>query len=138
VVQPLRLADGRHVLVNRGWAPAGATRAQLPEVRTPGGVVSLEGLRMDHLPRAYEPAGTKREGTVWQNITVKEFAAWSGLALEPYVIEQHSALDDGLLRDWPRADAGVEKHESYALQWYSLAALSIGLLLVLGFRREKS
>ena len=107
VVQPLRLGDGRHVLVNRGWAPAGATRAQLPEVRTPGGEVSLEGLRMDHLPRAYEPAGTKREGKVWQNVEIKEFAAWSGLALEPYVIEQHSALEDGLVRDWPRADAGV-------------------------------
>jgi surfeit locus 1 family protein len=138
VVQPLRLGDGRHVLVNRGWAPAGATRAQLPEVRTPGGEVSLEGLRMDHLPRAYETAGTKHEGRVWQNIPIKEFAAWSGLALEPYVIEQHSALDDGLVRDWPRADAGVAMHESYALQWYSLAALSIVLLFAVNVRRDKS
>ena len=138
VVQPLRLADGKHVLVNRGWAPAGATRAQLPEVRTPGGEVSLEGLRMDHLPRAYEPAGTKREGKVWQNVAIKEFAAWSGLALEPYVIEQHSGLDDGLVRDWSRPDAGVEKNESYALQWYSLAVLSIVLFLVLNVRRARS
>ena len=138
VVQPLRLADGKHVLVNRGWAPAGATRAQLPEVRTPGGEVSLEGLRMDHLPRAYEPAGTKREGKVWQNIPIREFAAWSGLALEAYVIEQHSELDDGLVRDWSRPEAGVEKHESYALQWYSLAVLSIVLFLVLNVRRAKS
>jgi cytochrome oxidase assembly protein ShyY1 len=45
------------------------------------------------------------------------------------VIEQHSGLDDGLVRDWSRPDAGVEKHESYALQWYSLAVLSIVLLL---------
>ena len=64
----------------------------------------------------------KPEGKVWQNVTLERFAAWSGLALEPYVVEQHSSLDDGLLRDWPRADAGVEVHESYALQWYSLAA----------------
>ena len=137
VVQPLRLAPGRHVLVNRGWVPAGATRAQLPEPRTPEGEVSLQGLRMDHLPRAYEPAGTKREGRVWQNIPLEEFAAWSGLAVAPYVFEQHSALDDGLVRDWPRADAGVEKHDSYALQWYSLAVLSIVLFLALNIKRGK-
>jgi cytochrome oxidase assembly protein ShyY1 len=29
----------------------------------------------------------------------------------------------------------VEKHESYALQWYSLAALAVVLLLVLSIRR---
>jgi surfeit locus 1 family protein len=52
VVQPLRVAGGKHVLVNRGWTPAAATRAQLPELRTPAGAVSLQGIRLDHLPRA--------------------------------------------------------------------------------------
>ena len=134
VVQPLRLADGRHVLVNRGWLPAPATREQLPTVRTPGGEVSLQGARLDHFPRALEAAAIKRRGKVWQNVSVGDFAAWSGLALEPTVIVQHSALDDGLVRDWPRPDAGAEKHESYALQWYSLAALSLVLLLVLNLK----
>ncbi|HUN67984.1 MAG TPA: SURF1 family protein [Burkholderiales bacterium] len=136
VVQPLRLADGRHVLVNRGWAPAGASRAQLPVVRTPAAEINLSGLRLEHFAQAYEPAAAKPEGKVWQNITVERFAAWSGLALEPWVIEQHSPLDDGLVRDWPRPDLGVEMHESYALQWYSLAALSVILLLALNIRRD--
>ena len=137
VVQPLRLAQGTHVLVNRGWIAAGASRAQLPEVRTPAGEISVTGLRLEHFARAYEPAAAKPEGKVWQNAAIGQFAAWSGLALEPWVIEQHSALEDGLVRDWPPADAGVAMHESYALQWYSLAALSIVLLFGLNFRREK-
>lgn len=135
VVQPLRLADGKLVLVNRGWIAAGATRAQLPEVRTPAGQVSLQGLRLARFPQAYAPAEAKPEGPVWQNVTPARYTAASGLALEPWVFEQHSALDDGLARDWPRADAGVEKHESYALQWYSLAALSLALFFVLSFRK---
>ena len=138
VVQPLRMADGRQVLVKRGWLPAGATRAQLPAVRTPAGPVSLEGLRLDRLPRAFEPAGAKREGTVWQNASIDEVAAWSGLALERWLLEQHSGLEDGLVRDWPRAGAGVEIHQSYALQWYSLAVLSVVLFFVLNIKREKS
>jgi len=137
VVQPLRLADGKRVLVNRGWLAAGASRAQLPFVRTPPGEVALQGVRLDHFPRALEPAGTKRAGPVWQNVTVGEFAAWSGLALEPTVFEQHSALDDGLVREWPRPDAGVEKHESYALQWYSLAALSLILFIALNLKIDR-
>jgi surfeit locus 1 family protein len=137
VVQPLRLVGGKQVLVNRGWTAAGATREQLPKVRTPAGVVALQGVRLDHFARAFEPAGTKRSGTVWQNASVEEFAAWSGLALEPWVFEQHSALDDGLARDWPRPDAGVAMHESYALQWYSLAALSLVLFIGLNVKIDK-
>lgn len=141
VVQPLRIADGnagnkRHVLVNRGWVAAGPRREDLPEIRTPAGEVALQGVRLLRMPHAYEPAGTKHAGRVWQNVTVERFAAWSGLAPESWVIEQHSALDDGLVRDWPRPDLGVEKHEAYALQWYSLAALCVILLVVLGFRRD--
>ena len=137
VVQPLRLADGRRVLVNRGWLAAGATRAQLPAARTPEGEVTLQGVRLDHFPRALVLAGTKRAGPVWQNVTVEEFAAWSGFALESTVFEQHSALDDGLVRDWPRPDAGVQMHESYALQWYSLAAFSLVLFFALNLKIDK-
>lgn len=137
VVQPLRLGDGRHVLVNRGWVAAGATRAQLPAIRTPAGEISLSGLRLQRFAHAYEPAGAAAEGTVWQNVTQERFSVWSGLALEPWVLEQHSDLDDGLARDWPRADAGAAMHESYALQWYSLAALSLILFLALNLKRDK-
>lgn len=142
VVQPLRIAGGnagnkRHVLVNRGWAAAGPRREDLPEIRTPAGEVALQGVRLVRMPRAYEPAGTKHAGRVWQNVAIDEFSAWSGLELEPYAIEQHSPLADGLVRDWPRPDLGVEMHQSYALQWYSLAALAVVLLFVLNFRREK-
>lgn len=137
VVQPLRLAGGAHVLVNRGWVLAGPSRERLPEVRTPAGDVALSGVRLQRFAQAYAPDGAKPQGKVWQNLTLEHFSAWSGLRLEPYVIEQHSVLDDGLVRDWPRAASGAEKNESYALQWYSLAVLSLVLFLVLNLKIEK-
>lgn len=138
VVQPLRLAggDGLHVLVNRGWAAAPARREQLPEVRTPAGAQAVEGRSLERLPRAFEPAGRKGGGRVRQNLSIEEFRTETGLALQPFVIEQHSPADDGLVRDWPRPDAGIDKHESYALQWYSLAGLAVVLFVVLSFRRR--
>ena len=140
IVQPLRLADGRRVLVNRGWIAATESRERLPEVRTPAGAVQIAGVRLEHFAQALAPGAAQEEGRVWQNVTVERFARWSGLALEPWVLEQHSALDDGLEHDWPAVGLSAEVNESYALQWYSLAALSVllffGLNLKIGKRNS--
>jgi surfeit locus 1 family protein len=138
VVQPLRGRDGRNVLVLRGWSAVAA----LPP--TPAGEVILEGVQRERLPRAYE-TGEGASGNVRQNITVGEFGAWSGLAMAPHVVEQRSALvvtrppapPDGLARDWPAAEFGAEKNEAYALQWYSLAGLSLILFFALNLKIEK-
>ena len=135
VVMPLRLAAGMHVLVNRGWIAAGATRSELPEIETFKGEISVQGVMRDHLPRVLQP-GRPQRGKVRQTLTVEDFAAETGLTMLPFIIEQHSAADDGLRRDWPRAGAGAEKNEMYALQWYSLAALALVLVLVLSFRKK--
>jgi len=132
VITPLRL-NGLHVLVNRGWVAAGRTRDDLPQVPALPGVVRIEGVALARLPQALS-AG-EAQGKVRQNVDVESFASETGLRLQPVVIEQHSAAGDGLLREWPRPDAGVEKHQSYALQWYSLAVLSVVLLVVLSIRR---
>jgi surfeit locus 1 family protein len=133
VLTPLRM-DGMHVLVNRGWVAAGRRREQLPDIRASEGEVRVEGLALARLPRVLE-AGPAQVGKVRQNVEIEDFAKETGLQLHPIVIEQHSPADDGLLREWPRPDAGTEKHMSYALQWYSLAVLAVVLLVVLSIRR---
>lgn len=143
VVQPLRVAgSGTHVLVLRGWIAAPPRRDRLPEIITPAGSVRVEGIALERLPQYLEPHGAAaacRPGTepcLWQNLKIDAFATWAGIALAPVMIEQGSELPDGLGRDWERAEAGFRKNEMYALQWYSLAALSLILFVVLSFRRE--
>lgn len=134
VVTPLRISGaGDHVLVNRGWVAAPRTRDRLPEIRTPAAEVRIDGFALARLPRLLERDGAR--GRVRQTLDVPAFAAETGLKLQARIIEQHSALDDGLLREWPRPESGIEKHESYALQWYSLAALAAALGLVFSFRK---
>ena len=132
---PLKLrGSSSHVLVNRGWVEAGKSREALPEVSTPAGEVRVEGLALDRLPKVLVLEDPK--GKLRQSVDVDAYAAETGLRLEPRVIEQHSDLPDGLARDWLPRGAGVEKHEGYALQWYSLAALAVILLVVLSFRKN--
>ncbi len=136
VVTPLRLAGSDvHVLVNRGWVQAPPTRDVLPEVRTPAGEVRIEGVALEHLPRLLN-VDPNEKGRVRQSLQLPAFAMETGLRLEPRIIEQHSPTDDGLLREWPRPGLGVEKNESYALQWYSFAALAVILALVFSFRKN--
>jgi surfeit locus 1 family protein len=137
VVTPLKLRGSlSHVLVNRGWVEAASTRDTLPEVPTPGGAVRIEGLSLDRLPRSLQ-LKEEAKSRVRQNLDVDAYSAETGLRLQPRVIEQHSNTPDGLARDWPPHDAGIEKHEGYALQWYALAALAVVLAVVFSFRRSE-
>ena len=105
----------------------------MPVVRTPAGDVRIDGIALERIPHAL--AAGESKGRVRQNLDIGAFAGETGLKLEAFVIEQHSDTDDGLTRDWPRPDLGIEKHESYSLQWYSFAALAVLLALVFSFRR---
>ena len=128
VLTPLRTSNSEwHLLVNRGWAEA-------PKAPTPTGEVRIEGIALERLPRMLQ-LKEDPQSRVRQNLNLDAYAAQTGLRLHPIVIEQHSDTGDGLARDWPRPDAGIEKHQSYALQWYSLAALAVALALVFSFRR---
>ena len=131
VITPLRRTGApSYVLVNRGWVEA----ARLAEVKTPAGELTIEGVALARLSHALETGG-RQSGAVRQNLDVAAYAAESGLALEPLVIEQHSDDGDGLVREWPRRDLGVEQHEAYAVQWYCFAVLAALLFIGLSFKR---
>jgi len=132
VVTPFRLDDASVVLVARGWLERGAK-----EPPAPGGRVHIEGVALARLPQALR-AGDEAGARIRQNLTVADFARETGLALHPFIVEQHSDSGDGLARDWPRPDAGAEKNEAYSLQWYSLAALAVVLVVVLSFRKREA
>ena len=139
VVTPLVLADGRAALVNRGWTPQGASRAALPRVDPPAGPVSVHGRVAIPAAGALELSQDTASGPVWQNVDPARFAAATGLAVMPVMIEATMAPSpgDGLVRDWPAPDFGIDRHRIYMLQWYAFAALAIVLWVVLNLRRAR-
>lgn len=138
LVTPLRLADGAVVLVNRGFARRDPRdRTRLPAVERPEGEVTVDGLAMAHTARVLQlgenaPAGSGP--VVWQNLDYESFERASGLSVARWVVQQTNGADDGLLRNWPRFSAGVDKHYGYALQWFALAALITALTAFFGLR----
>jgi surfeit locus 1 family protein len=139
VVTPLRLADGRAVLVDRGFIAGGPTRAVLPEVPPPAGPVTVRG-RIDIPARKYFELGDGNAptGPIWEHLDPGRFAQATGIVVLPMVIEALDAATGGtLVQDWPLPDAGIDMHLGYMVQWYTFAAMAAGLWVWFTFRPRK-
>ena len=139
VVMPLEVgkagAAPRYVLVNRGWIAGSPERGTAPKVITPAGTVEVTGTAVVPTKRFLELSADVTEGSVWQNLTLERYRAAVPLALQPVVLQQESALDDGLVREWDAPNLGVDKHYGYAFQWLALGATLLVFYLVTHVRR---
>jgi surfeit locus 1 family protein len=137
VVMPLNVGADRYVLVNRGWIAGLPDRSRVPEVRTPREAVTVRGIAAVPGKRIFELSTEVIEGQVWQNLTIERYRKAMPIAVQPFVIQQESALDDGLVREWPAADYGIDRHYGYAFQWFALAATIAVFYTVTHVRKRK-
>ena len=130
VLTPFVLEDaGGVIVVQRGWVPRNfESRTRLPTVDTPVGRVEIEGRIAPPPAKLYELSGAPL-GAIRQNLDLTQFQAESGLPLLPITLLQTGAASEGLLREWPSVNVGVDKHYGYAFQWFGLCALTVGLYL---------
>jgi surfeit locus 1 family protein len=119
-------AGGPRVLVLRGWIGRDpADRNRRPELLTPTGLVSIEGLVVTKLAQSLqlsEPMQPNSKQWQWQYFDLQMYAKWLAQPVEPFILRQMSPIDDRLIREWTHPADGVDKHRAYALQWYSMAA----------------
>ncbi len=138
VLTPLRL-DGAdmHVLVDRGWVPAGAGRAP-PPVTPPAGRVVITGVAVDAPARVFtlgDPVAILPNAAVWQQLDFPRLRATFGRPLQPVVVRLDPAAEHGYLREWPRADERSLRHLGYAWQWFGFALAVPAIWLVMVFRK---
>lgn len=141
VIMPFKLQDRpKYVLVARGWIPRNAQdRTAIKHFETPLGIVQIEGMikaNSGHVLQLGQNAPLKPH-VLNQNVEVGAFIKASHLPTYSFIVEQTSATKDGLLRDWPRASMGSERHRGYAFQWLALAAMALVFFLVTGFRHGR-
>lgn len=125
VLTPLLGADGRAVLVQRGWVPRDPQdRTRVPALPLSEQEVTIAGSIAPPPPRLYEfEAG--EGGRIRQNLDLDAFARETGLRLAPLTVLQSdapSASESPLRRESPAPGSGVAKHHGYAFQWFGLSA----------------
>lgn len=144
VLTPLRRADGRVLLIDRGWVPFTGSRARLPDVSlAPPGPLTLSGRAAD-LPSAGLSSGRAAPAAAdpWPKVTsfprLAELAAALGTPLEPRILLLDPGAPFGLVRDWQPPGLPPLRHLSYALQWWCFAALAVALWTIFAIRRARA
>jgi surfeit locus 1 family protein len=142
VLTPLLLADGRTLLVNRGWVPLSASRRDPPRVALDQAVgeVSLAG-KLDALPVPGIALGhlAPDENAPWPRLTsfpnMADLAAALKRPLEARQLLLNADQPFGYVRDWHPTGLGPERHIAYAVQWWGFAVLAVGLYARLNWHR---
>lgn len=118
-----------YIPVNLGWIKAPRLRSDLPAVSLPENTVKIEGL-VQH-PEHNVFIGNERERPLgeWPQRVVefipKPIANTYNIELAPYVVLLSAKQGFGYSRQWQPNVMPPEKHQAYALQWFSLAIVAL-------------
>ncbi len=130
VLTPLELADGRLVLVRRGWVPSQLSEPPVAEASPPDGEVVVEGVLERPVSQPSFGARDPAEGRlkrVFHADTARIDEQVAG-ELFPMVVrlERQDPPTEG---PWPavldRPERSEANHLSYAVQWHSFAVLAL-------------
>lgn len=134
VLTPLRLPDGSHVVVNRGWIAGTRKRDSIPPAPPAAGQVHVVGALNTAPPSFLALGNANAAGRVWQNLNLTEYARAHRIDVAPLVIDMWLTPADGLVRDWPAPAFGRDTNISYMWQWWSFGAIAFVFWIVLGLR----
>ena len=141
LITPFQLADGRVILVDRGWMPEDLLPPNVPNGLRPEGVVTLEGIarwRGDDNRPWMTPADTPQQRR-WYGWDKPSIQAATGRPIVPVVLVlERSEGPAGLPRAEPVLIDFPNDHLSYALTWYGLAVVLLVIYILFSFTTSGS
>lgn len=135
VITPFLLSDQRHIIwVNRGWIAGFDDHQKLPTITTSAAEQAIHGLFWHQTKVGFR---LDKASQHWQSVQpVLDFAYLRQHV--PYIfpdviLKLDPAVSGGYVRNWEVPAGQVEKHFSYAYQWFgfAVASLMIGLTQML-------
>jgi cytochrome oxidase assembly protein ShyY1 len=125
--------SGGAVLVNRGWIAGDSARLSLPEVPQVAGQLALTGQVYISPGAPYLLAEQQLEPgwpKVIQAVEMDKLVPAVGGVVFPYSIRLEADQPGALTTDWQVVNVSPEKHQGYALQWFTMAAVLLVFYLL--------
>ena len=135
VLTPLKIDGSPHaVLVNRGWIPMVNRLVVNSDLSIPHPRVRITGIVNRFPGVGYKLDGAEVPSEGWpgliQLVDAEYLSRVLGYPLLPFQVLLDPDLHPGFSREWNlTVSIGPEKHIAYAVQWFALAAVFIGMLL---------
>ncbi len=142
VITPLALSGGGWLLVNRGWVPAGASRADRPDIAVAADLRTVHG-RVDRLPSAGIHMGHPAPlvppfpvvATFPNAEDVRRLLGERDWAPAAELLLLDAGDADGYRRLWTPPGFPPMRHLAYAVQWFGLAGALGVIYVVTNLRR---
>jgi len=141
VISPFLINGGQIILIDRGWVAADSSRHHLPHIDTPEHLLTLSG-------SAYYPSsksliiGPEFEKdtpliTVIEHLNLVLISDFLHKSVNPFIIRMAPELPYGYNRTWIAVSMPPERHLGYALQWFTMAIITVILLVSLNIKTTK-
>lgn len=126
VLTPFELSDGSIVIINRGWVPLDADQVPLSGFPPPSGMVDMIGLVRLTEVRSLGPVDPEGDIHIFSRVDLDRLSRLYDSSLAPVWLQ---TLDTGeRVLPEPLEPLAVDDpgpHLSYAVQWFSFAAISV-------------
>ncbi|MAA75814.1 MAG: hypothetical protein CMN28_14030 [Salinisphaeraceae bacterium] len=137
---PLSLADGRLLMVNRGWIPGARDRQNLPSPTAEPEARVVTGYLRDWPEPGLRLAAQPCEQTGWPRVV--NYPRFSEVACQ-----YEAPVVDGLLllgpdqpagftRNWSYVEMSPTRHYGYAVQWFGLAIALSAIFLIMNGKKD--
>ncbi len=139
IVAPFKLADGRTILVNRGWVPGAKKEAESRPETAVSGKATLNGILRTGAERSYFTPPNQPRKNLWFGRDVAQMAATAEIDPEKLVPAMLDLTGEQDIKHLPIPSDGTIRlrndHLSYILTWYGIAA-GIAVIFLVYHRRK--
>ncbi|TRX55141.1 SURF1 family protein [Thalassomonas sp. M1454] len=131
--------SNKSVLVNLGWVQGSINRSELPDLKDFTGIQSLQGnvrIIEQGIVLTEQKLTTEQWPVRIQQIDIAQISQLINKQLLPFVVFLDKKEDIGYEKNWQPVVMPPEKHQGYAVQWFSLAAAWLSLMIWAGFKNR--